>query len=605
MCLERPARVIILGIGFSTVTLLNALQAVPARVRRSWQVATFGIEHPRRRIAALALLGAISGFGEAAVIVLVIALVSGRQLSHYPLADRLPSSSWIVAALALGVLAVLAAAHLGAARLAARAGADVQRTAQSLLVASYLDAPWPAQAGTRMGELQDLVTARANVLAYGAQETAQALAALVNLVVIVAAAIVLSPYAALGLFVALAAALLISLPLRNRRSRRIRASSGAASELALEVTETAAAARDLRVFGVANAARKRLDVKIDEAARRGEDSRLLITASAPVTRDITIGLLVLGLAVVVTQSGVGLGALSSTVVLILRALGHAQSVTSLGVRLQERDDSLSRIESSLAAWRPRPTRGTRSCLRVDTLAVQELTYTHPGGERPALDRVSLELARGELVGIVGRTGAGKSTLAGALLGLLESDEGAVLADGVPLVELDPGDWHARTAWVGQEPRLLTASVRENIRFLRSGVSDDAVLEAARAAGLSAELELWSRGLDHPVGPGGGALSGGERQRVALARALAGRPDLLVLDEPTSALDAHAEAAVRKALERLRHDLIIVVIAHRVSTLRTCDRIAVLESGRIAALAAPAELERGNDYFRRVLALALK
>jgi ABC-type multidrug transport system fused ATPase/permease subunit len=604
--LLRPGRVIICRIGFfSGITKSPGTALTPHRLRRAWQVATFGTEHPRRRVAALGLLGAISGFGEAAVIVLVIALVSGHKLADYPLVDHLPSSSWAVAGLALGALAGLAAAHLGAARLAARSGADVQRTAQSMLVASYLDAPWPAQTATRTGELQDLVTVKVNVLAYGTQETAQGLAALVNLVVVVAAALVLSPYAAAALLAAVGAALLISRPLRNRRRRMIRAASAAASDLALEVTETAAAALDLRVFGVTPAARDRLRAQIDEAARRSEAARLMMAANAPLIRDTTVAFLVVGLAVVVTQTEVGLAALGSTVVLILRALGHAQSITSLGVRLQERDDSLRRIEASLAAWRPRPALGRRPCTRVDTLVVQDVTYVHPGGDRSALDRVALELTRGELVGIVGRTGAGKSTLAGALLGLLEPDEGVVLADGVDVRELDPADWHARTAWVGQEPRLLTASVRENIRFLRSGVSDLAVSEAARAAGLGAELERWPKGLDHHVGPAGGALSGGERQRVALARALAGRPDILVLDEPTSALDTHAEVAVRRALERVREALIVVIIAHRVSTVRTCDRIAVLESGRIRALAPPNELERADDYFKQVLALSLE
>jgi ABC-type multidrug transport system fused ATPase/permease subunit len=599
----RPVPVIIPDIASPPSTSTSPSPAAPAGLRRAWQVATFGTRHPRRRVAALALLGALSGFGETAVIVLVIALVSGHQLAHYPLADQLPSSAWTIAALALGVLAVLAVAHFGAARLAARTGADVQRTAQSLLVASYLDAPWPAQAATRMGELQDLATVKANILAYGAQETAQGLASLVNLLVVVAAAIALSPYAAAGLLGALGVVLLIARPLRNRRLRVLRASGTAASSLALEVTETARAARDLRVFGVTAAARDRLGTQIDEVARRSEAARLMMTANAPLTRDATIAMLVLGLAVLVTQAGVGLAALTSTVVLIMRALANAQSIAGLGIRLQERDDNLRRIEASLAAWRPRRALGTRACPSVEKLTAREVTYTHAGSERPALDRITLELTRGELVGIVGRTGAGKSTLAGALLGLLEPDEGAVLADGVSLRELDPRDWHARTAWVGQEPHLLTTTVRENIRFLRPGVGDDAILEAARSAGLGAELERWPAGLDHPVGPGGGALSGGERQRIALARALAGCPDILVLDEPTSALDAHAEAAVRQALERLRHDLILVVIAHRVSTVRTCDRIAVVESGRIRALGAPAELERGDDYFEEVLALA--
>jgi ATP-binding cassette, subfamily B, bacterial len=295
--------------------------------------------------------------------------------------------------------------------------------------------------------------------------------------------------------------------------------------------------------------------------------------------------------------------LTSTVVLILRALGHAQSIVGVGIRLQERDENLGRIEASLAAWRPHPTRGTRRCPSVETLALRAVTFTYPGSDRPALDRVTLELRRGELVGIIGRTGAGKSTLAGALLGLLEPDEGVVVANDVSLRDVDPADWHARTAWVGQEPRLLTGTVRESIRFLRPDIGDEAVLAAARAAGLGAELERWPDGLDHPVGPRGGGLAGGERQRVALARALAGEPDILVLDEPTSALDLHTEAAVRTALERLRRDLIAVVIAHRISTVRTCDRIAVIESGRIRAFAPPAELARADGYFEEVLALA--
>jgi ATP-binding cassette subfamily B protein len=573
------------------------------RLRRAWHVATFGVQHPRSRLAALGLLGAAGGLGEAAVVVLVIALVSGHQLVGYPLADRLPSSSFSIAWLALGVLAVLAGVHVASARLAARAGADVQRSAQALLVGSYLDAPWPAQAATRWGVLQDLAGVKVANLSFGTQETAQGLAALANLLVLVAAAIVLSPYAALGLVAALAVVVLIARALRERRVRIFRASSAAASSLAVEITEAAVSARDLRVFGVTAAARERLGKQIDELARQSESGRLLVAAHAPLTRDATLAMLVAVLAVLVSQAQVGLAALTATVVLILRAVAHAQSIAGVGIRLQERDEDLRRIEASLTAWRPHPTPGTRPCPRVETLALRGVTYTHPGRDRPALDGITLELRRGELVGIIGRTGAGKSTLAGALLGLLEPDEGAVVADGVPLRDVDPAEWHARTAWMGQEPLLLTGTVRESIQFLRRDIDDDAILEAALAAGLGTELGRWPDGLDHHVGPGGSGLSGGERQRVALARALAGEPDILVLDEPTSALDLHSEAAVRRALERLRPDLIAVVIAHRVSTVRSCDRLVVLESGRIRTLAAPSELAPGDGYFEEILALA--
>ena len=579
--------------------------ALPERLRRAWQVSTFGTRHPRRRIALLAALGAVTGLGETAVVVLVIALVSGPRLDAYPLAGHLPGSSWTVAGLALGALAVLAAAHWFAARVAARSGADAQRAAQTAVVTAYLDAPWPAQAASRAGQVQDLVTVKASLLSFGTQEAAQALAALANLAIIVVAAVAISPYAAAALVAAGGAVVLISRLLRRHREARVDEAIRTSSTLAVDVTDTAAAARDLRVFGATAAARERLAAQIDAAARRGEAMRLAITANAPLTRDATVALLVVGLGILVTQTAIGLPTLGATALLMLRALAHAQSTASFGGRLAERDRNLAAIEDALVAWRARGARGTRPCPDVRDVRVEDVSYTHPGGDRPALQGVSLALTRGELVGIVGRTGAGKSTLAAMLLGLVEPDSGAVLVDGVDLRELDSRDWHARTAWVGQDPRLLSTTVRENIRFLRPEVDDDAVERAAVAAGLAAELERWPDGLNHPVGPGGGALSGGERQRVALARALAGEPDLLVLDEPTSALDAHAEAAVREALERVRRDLVVVVVAHRVTTVRTCDRIAVMESGRIRALAPPDELARGSDYFQQVLALALR
>jgi ATP-binding cassette, subfamily B, bacterial len=209
-----------------------------------------------------------------------------------------------------------------------------------------------------------------------------------------------------------------------------------------------------------------------------------------------------------------------------------------------------------------------------------------------------------MVGVIGRTGAGKSTLASVLLGLLQPSQGTVSVGGVELERIDADDWHARTAWVGQDPRLLTGTVRDNIRFLRTEITDAAIEHAAASAGLSEELQRWPAGLDHNVGPAGAALSGGERQRVALARALAGNPDLIVLDEPTSALDVHTEEAVRQALNVARADRIVVIIAHRLSTVRACDRIAVLQAGRLEAVDAPAALESSNTYFREALAASV-
>jgi ABC-type multidrug transport system fused ATPase/permease subunit len=550
------------------------------QVREWWRVATFGAPHPSRRVAALAGLGLVSGVGEAAVVVLVVALASESGSPRVAVLDELPHESWVLAALALGALLVLAFAHFASARIAAHAATDVQRTVQAQLVTTYLNAPWPAQSRTRRGELQDLATLRTMMLAYGTEEAAIAVAALLNLAVLVIAAAALSAWATIGLLGAVAASLLVAGLLRAQRTRAVHESLATSAALATEVSEAGAAARDVRVFGVRDATVQRLRSRIEEAADRNAAVRVRFAVMAPLTRDVTVAMLVVAVFIVVTTADVSLAVLGATVLLLLRSLAHGQTLSALTLRLEERGQRVADVEKHLAEWRAQPTRGRRACPSVDRIELRDVRYTYAAASAPALDCVSLTLARGEVMGVAGRTGAGKSTLGAMLLGLVRPDSGSVQVGGIELSTIDPARWHGRTAWVGQEPHLLDGTVGENIAFMRPHLDERALLEAARAAALERELEEWPLGLDHPVGPGGGALSGGQRQRVALARALAGSPDLLVLDEPTSALDVQAELAVLKTIDAAREDAIVVVIAHRPSTIEVCDRFVELEDGRL-------------------------
>ena len=155
----------------------------------------------------------------------------------------------------------------------------------------------------------------------------------------------------------------------------------------------------------------------------------------------------------------------------------------------------------------------------------------------------------------------------------------------------------------QDPQLVEATVAENIRFFRPDPSDEDLVAVAKLAHLHDEIEALPQGYDTPIGPRHQTVSGGQRQRLCLARALLGRPDLLILDEPTSALDLRSEHLVHQSLAELSEERMVVVIAHRLSTLNICDRIMVLEEGRIRGLLPAAELEQQNDFFREVVALA--
>jgi ABC-type multidrug transport system fused ATPase/permease subunit len=572
-----------------------------AGLRERWELATFGARHPRRRVAALAVLGTVTGAGEALIVLLLVAIASGGD-SH-----RLPSivpegDTWVLAGVALGVLGLVALAHFASSWTAARAGADAQRSIQGMLVDSYLAAPYAVQRRSRAGELQNLIGSTRTV-AMGTSDAARTVATAANLAIVVGAAVAVDVRATIALLAAVVLAIAIARAFRERTRRRSRANVDAIVALAAEVTETTDVAADLRVFGVTGRARERLGERLERSTRLAEEMQLAMGATPALTRDATIAVTVLGVAVLVTTVDIPLAVLGATVVLVMRALAHAQGLTSSFHRLAERAANVEHLRERLEEWRPKVPAGTRPCPRIGSVELRAVTFAHRPEEAAALRDVSLRLEPGEQLGVVGPTGAGKSTLAAIALGLLTPDSGEVLVDGVPLGLLDPADWHRLTAWVAQDPRLISGSVRDNIRFLRPHVGDAAVERAAHDAALAPDLASWDDGLDRDAGPAGAALSGGQRQRIALARALAGEPDLVVLDEPTSALDAHAEAAVRATLASLRGRATVIVIAHRLSTIRACDRLAVLREGRLVELGRPDEIAAAGSYLAEALALA--
>jgi ATP-binding cassette subfamily B protein len=217
---------------------------------------------------------------------------------------------------------------------------------------------------------------------------------------------------------------------------------------------------------------------------------------------------------------------------------------------------------------------------------------------PALDEVSFHIKRGEKVAIVGPSGAGKSTIFHLILRYYDPTAGAVSFDGVRLVDADPAALRRQIALVPQDPVIFTGSMRENIRFGRPEANDAEIESAAEAAAIAEFIRRLPQGYDTMAGERGVTLSGGERQRIAIARALLRQAPLLLLDEATSSLDSESETQVVAALERLMQDRTTLVIAHRLSTVQSCDRILVMDKGRIVEEGTHAHLvEQGGLYAR--------
>jgi len=223
--------------------------------------------------------------------------------------------------------------------------------------------------------------------------------------------------------------------------------------------------------------------------------------------------------------------------------------------------------------------------------MDNVTFAHDIDAVPVLKGISIAIPRGARVGIIGKTGCGKTTMVDIMLGLLVPNEGRVFANGRELVEENRGEWQRRVSHVPQQIFLADTSISQNIAFGREikDIEVDSVIRAARMAQLHEFISGLESGYDTKTGERGVRLSGGQRQRIGLARALYRNADLLVLDEATSALDDKTEAEVMETIANLGREITIIMIAHRLSTLRGCDLIIELEEGCIKQLGTPQEV----------------
>jgi ATP-binding cassette subfamily B protein len=278
--------------------------------------------------------------------------------------------------------------------------------------------------------------------------------------------------------------------------------------------------------------------------------------------------------------------------LILFARAEASGKRVLEV-LDAKPDIADKPAARLDPLRHRVTRGRIEFRHVD------FRYGTSGEGKNALSDISFTVRPGQMVAIVGGTGAGKTTLVNLIPRLYDVTAGQVLVDGVDVRDYDLKTLRDGIGMVLQKNVLFSGTIRENLLWGNASAGEDEIRRAAATAGAGEFIDRFPRGYDTELGQGGVNVSGGQKQRLCIARALLKRPPVLILDDSTSAVDTTTEAQIRRSLRENRRDMTVLIIAQRVSSVRDADVILVLDDGKISGMGTHEELYRSNAIYREI------
>lgn len=353
--------------------------------------------------------------------------------------------------------------------------------------------------------------------------------------------------------------------------------------------------------------RKRLDwdVRVADAVRANTNMQFLSnqpqTILQPLEKGIYAGTLAVGAYLAIGEGAIVYGGtLVAFSMIASRATAPFVQIASLLQQYQEVRGAIAQV-AAVVNQQPEHgygRQGVRPTIKGE-IVFSDVRFRYPGAQNPALDNISFTLKAGDVVGIMGRSGSGKTTVTRLLQGLHQNYEGLIKIDGVDLREIDLSHLRSNLGVVLQDNFLFNGTIRENIMAANRSASLEEVMRAARLAGAEEFIERLPRGYETMIEEGSANLSGGQRQRIAIGRALLVDPSVLILDEATSALDPDSEAIINNNLTRIAQGRSMIVISHRLASLVNCDQIMVLERGRLYDMGKHDELLQRCDVYRHL------
>ena len=533
-----------------------------------------------KTLAAIVALTAIGTLSEAGFLVLVaragVALANSSD-ELLLVGDR---STTVSAGLIIAAILTVSrfVASIASAALSSRAIARSTIRIRDGFTDAFLATSWEIKHALAPGRVQQLLSDYTRRAVNVVSAVSRGLAATVSLIALVGTALAIQPFITLLSTVLVAVLGTAMVPLRRLVKRSAASASDTQIAFGTRINELESLALEIETHGVRTPAAVRVSDDAHTAAdalRRAQFAQLAIAPSYQlVAFCAVVGLLIVGVSTGIDD----IGTVGAVMVLLLRCLAYGQALQVAKAHYANADVYAVALADEMALYHEAtPVTGRLIPTVTDGVRAQNLNFSY--GDVPTLRDLSFDVPSGATVGIIGPSGSGKSTLAQLLVGLRPSGRGLTV-DGVPVDEADPGWWSSEVSLVPQHSNLLTGTVLDNVRFLRSDITPADVESACKRAAIHDEI-LAMGGYTAQVGERGGALSGGQQQRLCIARALAGEPSLLVLDEATSALDADAEQRVLAALAERSPDVTVMAVTHRPAVLDICDHILHLEDGSVS------------------------
>ena len=558
----------------------------------------------RRRVVLLLALALVVGLLETALLYLVARTALAVTASDGKVDTQLPGllhgafTIGQTSALSTCILLALITLSVPTGRLAGRLSAATVIRERSRVISGYLASPWETRADDPEGQLQEIAGNYCRHVEVLVQQFSLIVTAGFSLLVIVSGAFFIAPLQSLVAFACLGAVGLLLRPMSVRVKTRASESADADRSFTSQIAQLSRMSAEIAVFDVA----RPVIAALDAANRMSSDAlrhvRFLGRLLPALFQYVAIGLVLGMIATMGLMHSANTTAVGAIALLLIRALAYGrliQGATHTGNEMSAYADTLEAEIARLTQRQQQAPGDHNDLASVLSIDISRVSYSFPAGQRVLID-ASLHIDRTDVIGIVGRTGSGKTTLVQLLAKLRTPSSGQIWVTGatgsgnvrtLSLRDVSGSSWSKLIGVVPQENRLIRGTVADNIRFFRQWITDDDILRAARQAHIADFFDSLPNAYDTDIGPGARDLSGGQRQRLGIARALAGDPALLILDEPTSALDEESEELVRESLRILIGHVMVILIAHRPSTLELCNSVYGMSEGRLCK-----HLERG-------------